>query len=209
MSTWIFRSLTAALAGLLLAGCGQAISLPFATEPTGQTQFGGRKPLKEISLAGGQIKVSAPDGYCFDRRSIRHNAQRGFAVMARCDALGVRGFFGAHDLAIATITTVPQAAGARAPTLAELAKTGGDAKVLSRQNRDGLALIRFDDGPHQVSDVSKTHWRGAFALNGQLVGLALYAPEGSDALNSSGAALLSDLTRRTRKASNLQAQLEE
>jgi len=197
-----------ALTAIALAGCGQAISLPFATEPASQDQRGTRNAPSEISLAGGQVKLVAPEGYCFDRRSIRRSAQRGFAIMARCDTLGVRGFFAAHDLALVTITTAPQTPDAAAPTLAALAKTGGDAKVLSRQSRDGLMMIRFDSGPHEMTDVSESYWRAAFTLNGQLVGLALYAPEGSAALSGAGAALLSDLTRRTRKASSVQAQLE-
>jgi hypothetical protein len=209
MSTWISRSLAVALCAGLLAGCDEATGLPFAAELSSLTESSGRSRLAEVDLAGGAVTLSAPEGYCFDKRSLKRTGGRGFAVMARCDTLGVRGFFGAHDLAIVTVTTAPRPEGVTAaPGLDALEATGGGAPVLSRQRRDGLSLIRFGDGAPPMDGVSATHWRGAFALNGQLVGVALYAPEGSDALKDSGAALLSDLTRRTRKASNTAASLD-
>lgn len=201
MFTWTFKACAFALAACALTGCNEATGLPFAAELSALSEGPDPARLSEVRLAGGTVTLSAPEGYCFDRRSTRRTGATGFAVMARCDTLGVRGFYGAHDLAIVTVTTAPQTEGSAKPGLTSLEATGGGAPVLSRETRDGLALIRFGDGAHSLDGVSATHWRGAFVLNGQLVGIALYAPEGSASLKQQGAALLSDLTRRTRKAS--------
>lgn len=201
MFTWTSKVLALVLAAGFLAGCDEATGLPFSSELNTLSEAPGRTRLSEVRLAGGAITLSAPEGYCFDRRSLRRSGPTGFALMARCDTLGVRGFYSAHDLAIVTVTTAPQAEGGATPGMKSLEATGGGAPVLSRQNRNGLALVRFGGGAQSFEGVSSTYWRGAFVLNGQLVGVALYAPEGSASLKSSGAALLTDLTRRTRKAS--------
>lgn len=208
MFTWISRATACTLTAFALAGCEEATGLPFAQELSALTEPAGREKLSEVRMARGTIIVAAPQGYCFDRRSLKRLGQRGFAVMARCDTLGVRGFFNAHDLAIITVTTAPQSPDTPALSLSALEATGNGAPVLSRENRDGLLLVRFGDGPQPFEGVSPTQWRGAFQVNGQLVGLGLYAPEGSDALTVGGASILADLTRRTRKASAAQAQLD-
>lgn len=204
MFTWISRISAAALCAVTLSGCDAATGLPFAADLTSLNETPGHSRMATVTLAGGAVVLTAPDGYCIDRRSLHRTPNAGFAVMARCDTLGVRGFFGAHDLAIITVTTAPQDPGAPAPDAEDIARSADGAKVLDRQTRDGLSLIRFGQGSHGLEGVSPVHWRGAFALNGQLVGIGLYAPEGSAVLEGDGATLLRDLTSRTRAASTRQ-----
>ena len=199
MSTWISRTLIAAVASLPLTGCDEASGLPFASEGSA-LEDSGRARVSVVKLAGGAVVVAAPDGYCIDRQSLRRYGTRGFALMARCDTVGVRGGFGSYDLAMITVTTAPLGKGAAAPTSGEVALTRGEGRVLSSTDQDGLALVRFGAGPEPLEGVSGIHWRGAFVLNDHLVALSLYAPEGSDALTDGGR-LLGDVARRTRSAS--------
>ena len=193
MSTWTSRIAAAGLLAAALSGCDAATGLPFAADLGALSEAPGRARMVTVSLAGGAVILSAPEGYCIDRRTLHRTPKAGFAVMARCDTLGVRGFFGAHDLAIITVTTAPQAPGAAAPDTEAVARSADGAEVLDRQSREG---------------VSPVHWRGAFALNGHLVGVGLYAPEGSAVLREDGARLLRDLTSRTRAASTDQTAAE-
>ncbi len=67
---------------------------------------------------------------------------------------------------------------------------------------DDLPLVRLDtSGESSVEGIAPQHWRSAFALNGQLVALALYAPDTAGNYPVAGAELLADLARRTRTAS--------
>lgn len=188
MSTWTSKSPLALIGALVLAGCVDSL----ATGP-------GRPPLTEFQMASGKVTLSTPPGYCIDKRSVRRNGGEEFAVVARCDTLGVRGSFAAHELALITVTTAPSANGK--PVVADLVNGTASPEVLDRKQSGGLVLVRFATGGDRVDGVSQTHWRGLFAINGQLVGLGLYAPEGSPALQREGAMLLSELAERIRRAS--------
>ena len=201
MFTWISRTGALLFATLPLTACDETGGLPFAADLGAIAERQGRTRLANVGLAGGDIVLSAPDGYCIDRQTLRRLGPNGFAVIARCDTMGVPGGFGGFDLAIITVTTARQQPGSSAPTPSDVARSAGSAKVLDTRSRDGLALVRFGTGGHAVEGVSDIHWRGAFALNGHLVGIGLYAPDGSDALGSGGMSLLRDLARRTRDAS--------
>jgi hypothetical protein len=199
MSTWTSRATAILLAASGLAGCDPATGLPFAAELDALSDDG-RARMAQTTLAGGDITIAAPDGYCIDRRSLRRAGQNGFVVMARCDTLGVRGFFGGYDLAVITVTAGPADSAIATPTPADVARSVGQGKVLNERNRDGVAMVRLDQGSEKFDGVSETHWRGGFVLNSHLVGLGLYAPAASGALGNGGAALLGELAERSRAA---------
>ena len=201
MFTWISR-FASVLSVLFLAGCDEATSLPFAAESGAISDGnGGRARTAMVKLAGGEILLAAPDGYCIDRRSVRFGRKAGFAIVARCDTLGVRGFFGAYDLAIITIATQPVVDSAALPTPAEVARSAGTFKVLAQSSQNDVSLVRLGGGPSRMEGVSDVHWRGAFLVNGHLLGVSLYAPENSPILRAEGAALLREMVVRTRRAS--------
>ena len=200
MSTWTCRLAILGLTALLLAGCDEATGLPFAAELEAIAEGPDRARMAEVALAGGDIVLSAPDGYCFDRRSVRRG-KTGFAVMARCDRLGVRGSYGGHDLAIVTLTAGPGTDKVQVPGAAEIARSAGGARVLDTARADGVSLALLASGPQSLDGVSQTHWRGAFVVGAHLVGVSLYAPEGGNALSRDGARLLTRLSAKSRSAS--------
>lgn len=202
MSTWICKAAWAALAALSLSACDAATGLPFVPSVgAALTEGEGRPRVARIPLAEGEVVLAAPEGYCIDKRSVKTTPRGGFAVLARCDTLGVKGSFRGYDLALITVISQPRDDGARPPNAEAVARTAGKAKVLEKRNRSGLALVRLADGPHDLDRVSRQHWRGAFSVNGHLVGVGLYAMDGSALLGSQGASLLQELARRTRAAS--------
>lgn len=192
MSTWISKPLLAALIGAALAGCDTGLP--------GTSSGSAARQMTQAELAGGQIVLSTPTGYCIDRRSVRKSPKAGFAMVARCDTLDARGFSAARELALITVTTAPRPSGT-ALTLSDLVASAAPARVLEKKTRGGLPMIRLETPAGSLGEVSPQHWRAAFTLNGQIVGLALYAPASSGAMTASeGAAVLSDLANRTRRA---------
>ena len=190
MITWTFKARILAVLGIVaLAGCDE-LELPQATGG------GGAKALTQASLARGQVKLAAPDGYCIDRRSLRAR----FALLGRCDTMGVDGFFNDRDLAIITASTLPVAAGTVSPDAAALSAQG---EVVSTEERGGLPLVRLRDANNQIEGVGDTYWRTAIVLNDQLVSFVLYAPPGSPALGRDGARLLERAILATRQATRL------
>ncbi len=173
----------------LLAGCSQS----FVASQT-------PKRITQVLLAQGDITLIAPRGYCVDERAVRSDQQNSFAVLARCDALGVRGGFPTQDLALITVTTVANPKGTQ-PNAKSLAQSANPANVVKTQSLKGRPFVLLENPDHNVNGASPRHWRSAFALNGHLVGLALYASEGSDVLATQGANLLSDLASKTIQAS--------
>ncbi|SLN62970.1 hypothetical protein TRL7639_03530 [Falsiruegeria litorea R37] len=183
---------------------GASLALTSACQPIGALSFAAtpKEQVTRASLAAGNVQLVAPFGYCVDERSVRVRATESFAMLARCDALGMRGFSASQDLAVITVTAVSTDDTSQ-PTVKGLATSAAPATVLDQQTRGGLPFVRLKGDGHEVDGASPEHWRSAFVVNGQLVGLALYANAGSPALNNKGALILSDLADKTRKASTI------
>lgn len=192
MSTWTSKGSLAALGLTVLAGC-EGGGLPFGT-PFDQTT--------RAELAGGAVTVAAPPGYCIDQQALRRAPRGDFALLARCDTLGLRGFFSGRRLALMTVATAPQkAVDAPPPSLDDVARAAAPTQVIETGMAGDLPLVRLDTPGGTVGAAAAQHWRSAFALNGQLVALALYAPGAETDDNKAGADLLADLADRTRRAS--------
>jgi len=190
MSIWTFKSRTLAVLALIaLTGCEE---LDLAQGAGGE----GAKAVTQASLARGQVRVAAPDGYCIDPRSLRTR----FALLGRCDTLGVRGFYNDRDLAIITASTLTVDAGTASPDAAALSAQG---EVIRTEERGGLPLVQLRDGDTRIDGVSDTYWRTAIVLNDQLVSFVLYAPPDSPALGRDGARLLERAILATRQATRL------
>jgi hypothetical protein len=166
-----------------------------------------QQPHDQAGFARGGIVLVPPKGFCIDSSGIRRTGSSGFAMMARCDALGVRGFFGNRSPAVITATIGPRPEGAPAPSAADLAQLAGPGNVLEQRSDLMLPLVRLQGADSALPGAAPVHWRGALVLDSYLLSVALYAPEGSDGLKDQGALLLNDLARRTLEAS-LQAPVE-
>lgn len=172
-------------AALSLAGCAE-----FATPG------GGKGGVTRFDIMEGYVRVVTPPGYCVDTRSSRP----GFVLAARCDRLGVEGRFAAQELGIVTVTAIP-ATGRTAPDATVLANLSFGDDVLENRSRDGLALVRLKPSSEAALDGAQYHWRGAFEVRDHLIGLTIYAPEGSTLAGAEGARLLADFADNIVRAS--------
>lgn len=186
---------------LLLSSCSENVLPAFATNALAATQLVG---IEQVAYAGGDVQLTAPKGYCFDSRWIRKSRNSGFALLARCDVLGISGLFGNRDLLVITATIGPAAPGAATPSLAEL-QQAVDGQVVDSRSDLTLPVVKLETDDHGVEGASPQHWRGAFAVNDHLIAVALYAREGSASLDDRGALLLNDMARRTQEASAVAA----
>jgi len=193
MSIWTFNRRLLLLAGLALAGCEQTGEFGFLASGA---QPASSNALRAVSMLDGNVVLAAPAGYCIDKGSLRS----AFALIARCDTLGSGRKAAGKPLVLITAALVPQGVDATAPKSQDLATVFEAENVLQAVDRKGVALVQTNSATG-LDGMSKQHWRGAFEVNGVLVGLALYAPEGSDAVGKSGATILTALADRTRAQS--------
>ena len=153
-------------------------------------------PLAKKSMAGGSVVVAGPEGYCIDPETAEGGRSRGFAVIASCRILtdGKRG----HEVApvIVTVTVGPRGLEKDLPSAKALAQATG-AALLDGQETDGLVLAHLAAGGDRALEGGDArHWRGAFVLNGRMVGLALYAPKDAPMADSGGAVMLDSVRAR-------------
>ncbi|MCR9126160.1 MAG: hypothetical protein NXH82_08520 [Rhodobacteraceae bacterium] len=198
MFTWISRTGVLLFAPLALAGCEGGAGLAFAPPQT-ETPAPARAGMTQAPLAGGAVQLRAPDGYCIDPQSLD---APGFALLARCDTLGAAAPRG-RDLALISVSVAPLPnAGDAAPSAEALTASAGATATLDRRARGApLTLVRLSRETPVIAGLSASFWRGAFVVNGHVVGLSLYAPPDSRALGNRGAALLSATADRTLEAS--------
>ena len=190
-----------------LAGCS---ALPesgfsFASSGAQSAEASSRNAAKtQARFAKGAVVLVAPRGHCVDAKTLRQDSEGGFALLPRCSFLQGNSLFGRNKAAVIT-ATIGKTNATTAPSTSDLARTAEGAKLLYYDDKGLLPLVRLQWHGHGAtgnSGASAEHWRGAFVLNGNLVVLALYAPEGSELLGRPGADLLEEMTRRSLQASS-------
>ncbi|NUH66728.1 hypothetical protein HTT03_15710 [Sulfitobacter sp. S0837] len=188
MITWTSKSPFAALALLTLSACegGQGFSFARNTASTST-------PLLSASLAGGAVDVVPPQGYCIDRESLK----RHFALMARCDALGLPDQASGAPKGILTLSLIEATPDQPLPTPQDVASAAGLTQVRETDSGDGLTLF-IAEGPAPTDGMSGRHWRGMAQIGGHIASVTLYGAPQSPAISDAGRALVTDLIRRTR-----------
>ena len=194
MTTWTSKSPFAALALFTLSACegGQGFSL-------GGSAGAEKPPLLQTSLAGGAVEVVPPQGYCIDRKSLK----RHFALMARCDALGLPDVVTAAPLGILTLSLVEAAPDTPLPTPQDVAKAVGLTQVVETDSRDDTTIF-VAEGPVPAEGMSGRHWRGTARLAGHVASVTLYGAPQSRAVSDEGRSLIAELIRQSRARSESQ-----
>lgn len=150
-------------------------------------------PTTNALLAGGEIQLAGPPGYCIDADSLRNGRSGGFALLASCAALGAEGP-SAGMPAVMTVTVSRPVPGQEAPTVDDLRATVAPANVLASREDGALAMVQLDEGGEAAFDGSDArYWRGAKRVGDRIIGLALYAPEGGTLAGDGGAGMLARL----------------
>jgi len=157
--------------------------------------------MTRAALAGGEVIVVPPQGYCIQKDSLKSRRDGGFALVASCERL--TGFVSGYQVppVVMTISAVERDSTAPEPSAAEVSAGLGDRQVLRRLHGDGLTVVQvMDPAPLSVESDPK-HWRGMMVINGHMVGLALYGAKGSAETGERGLTQLMWLAEQIREES--------
>ncbi|MHA6324709.1 dihydroxy-acid dehydratase [Roseivivax sp. CAU 1753] len=160
-----------------------------------------RSLVETVAVAGGDVVVAAPFGYCVDPSTLESGRNGGFVVLASCNILSGGASGASVPPALITVTVGRAERNAVRPDAATLARLA-DAPLLQMRDEDGLSLAFLGSGGDALfSGGNPRYWRGAFLQGSRLVGLAVYAPAGSGIDGEDGARLLEATFRRIREES--------
>ncbi|QIZ80684.1 hypothetical protein [Thalassovita gelatinovora] len=180
----------------LLSGC-------LAPGPQDDAGAAVKTGLHRAELAGGDVVIVPPQGYCIQQETLHSRATGGFALLASCET--ITGYVSGYDVdpMVLTITAVPRRSEAAEPDVEEIAAALGDRKVLRRLHGDGLTIVQVMATESLTTEDDPRHWRAMMVLNGKMVGLALYGPKGSAMSGEKGLTMLSWQAERLREESPL------
>lgn len=160
------------------------------------------QPLNRVLLSEGGLSITPPQGYCVDPSSAQSGA---FAVIASCRALSEGAEGASVEPVMVTVTVGPPAGPDDMPSPAAMADAV-KASVLWGLTRNGFMSVHLASGGERgMKGGDARHWRGAFLHGGRMIGLALYAPEGSPLAGDAGGALLARVRAGIKTAENKQA----
>lgn len=208
MSTWTCkvhrrirrRGLAATLALSLtgvLSGCidGHQKDGGLSRDPQ---NFAAQQVLSGASLFNGDVIIRTPPGYCVDGDSLRARGTS-FALIAACPLLQGRPD-SAADPVLITVTGQPH--DGPLPNVTAMVATMQPARAIEAIAGDELTIVHLLGGtPGPLADGDARHWRAVMLVNGHLLSLALFAPDGSPLADRAGLGLLGALADAIRKAS--------
>ena len=189
----------------LAGGAGGGVS--FASRGGGDEGFDApaRKVRARAEMVRGAVVVQGPKGYCIDAKSLTSGGvSGGFALLASCESLLGRPAERPVLPALMTVSVLPYSLKPVQPRAHEMAAALAPHRALDQINGDGLTIVHLATGGEALSPkVDPKHWRGAMVINGHMIGLAVYAPKGSDLSGKDGLDLLGKLAETLREASPL------
>ena len=185
----------ALLGAAYLPGCGETGAfgrMSLLATNTAETP----ELVTSTRLARGAITVIGPDGYCIDPTTLRKTSNGGFAAIASCNIMSGGQDGPIVEPALMTVTVSP--ATGTAPSPADLADALGTTLLQDRE-LSALAVGQMASGGESAFEGSDPrHWRGAFVIGRHLIGVTLYAPQGSPMLGPQGAAFLNTVSSAIR-----------
>lgn len=185
----IYRLIAACL---LLAGCSESGFL-FPEQS--------QKPaVEQVLLDGGGISLQAPDGYCIDPDTLGAR----FALLARCDTLGMVQKTAAMPLGVITVSLAPAQSPAPRTDMQEVAASfhpAADAvQVMGKKTVGRTVFLKLRGSQEIAEGLSNTHWRGATRMGSYTIGVAFYGGAETRLSRDEGADILTSLITRTRAA---------
>lgn len=166
------------------------------SDDTRQTRPRLPAPLSRASMAGGDIVVAGPSGYCVDPTTLQNRLGRGFALIASCHILSGGRLGDPVATMLVSVTVGPHGTADDLPTPSEIASASG-VSLLGGETSDGFVAAHLaSGGDGALPGGDDRYWRGAFLQGDRLIGLALYAPKGSALSGSTGGAMLARVKTR-------------
>lgn len=200
------RPLAAAAAALALAGCVPATT---GTGPDRAT----------LTVAGRNVTIAAPRGYCVDPAATNVSASGAFVMATDCALLGSEGVTAEGDsealgaVLTASVSASELAPGAALPELTRFLETREGRAALGRSGRpdrvkvlatrtrgDALYVLVDDRGPQPIAGVEPRFWRAFLEVDGRMAVLTVLTFEGAGVDPSSGLALIQRFADRVQAA---------
>jgi len=189
------RAALALSLAVVLAGCLGLTGAPFDVPV-----------LSEARLANGAVTLKPPAGYCIDARSLSDRPGGGFALIGSCASLTGAATGVLAEPAIITVSTSPATDGDISTDSRAFQTALGRGRILRAINRDdGLSLLHVEGGARVPPSADPRHWRGLMLVQGQLLGLALYARQDSPMTGDAGLRLMVELADAIRTDSGTAA----
>jgi hypothetical protein len=152
---------------------------------------GQSKTVELITLQPTSVKVAGPKGYCIDPKTVQQDEQGSFVLLASCHSLTGRAPKSFAPAAILTIAMAPSDTPITTDAVRELATGGSTAKIIKHHTSAQTPVFQLESGlEHPIGGAQNRHWRGAMALNDQLVAISAYVPRSSHGTAVSGKSLI-------------------
>jgi hypothetical protein len=181
-----------------------ALSFLAACDPTA---MGGAPDRATVTVAGRNVTILAPTGFCVDPASTNVSATGAFVMISDCGLLGAAPVAeGDADEPIGAVMTASISAADGPATVAEVqsfAATAQGRAVLSRSGRgdrvrilatrtrrDVLYMLIEDRGPQPIAGIEPAFWRAFLDVQGQMTVLSVLGFEGAGIGPTEGLALI-------------------
>jgi hypothetical protein len=157
--------------------------------------------LRQATLADGAVVLRPPAGYCIDARSFSDRPRAGFALIGSCASLTGEATGVFVEPAIISVSVSPAVAGQTTTDSRAFQTALGRGSIIKAVSRDDLSLLQVEGGARIPPSADQRHWRGLMEVEGQVLGLALYAATDSPMLGDQGMRLLVSLADGIRRDS--------
>lgn len=209
------RTIGAGAAFALLSGCmeGGGLQMP-------SLSFGTNKEIVELAVAGGDVTIQGPKGFCIDKRGSSDRSSGAFVLLASCAAIQ-NDPDAPRPNARALLTASVSGDGAAAPDItaqadalafyfeseegrATLARDGnGQSLEVLTTAMDGDVFIIHarDNSTDSTPALAEDHWRAIFVVNERLIAASVMEVSTRKLASEEGEALLKQFVSRIRTAS--------
>ena len=153
---------------------------------------GGQSKIVElIKLQPTSVKVAGPKGYCIDPKTVQQDEQGSFVLLASCHSLTGRAPKSFAPAAILTIAMAPSDTPITPEAVRQLATGSSTAKIIRHHASTQTPVFQLESSlEHPIGGAQNRHWRGAMAMNDQLVAISAYVPRSSHGTAVSGKSLI-------------------
>ena len=169
-----------------------------------------------IPVAGGDVIVRGPDGYCIDKRGSRLRGEAAFVLLAGCSSITGNpeaGTPGASALLTASVDKQTGEIADPSQLLALLTSSDGQATLArdgrkesivlkSSEMRNDVVMLHIEDNSENPTPgLQSDYLRGLFALNGRLITVTVVGFETRPIDGNTGLFLLNRFVASIRDAS--------
>lgn len=186
-------------AAVLLAAGALAACVPTTGGPDRAT----------LTVAGRNVTIAAPRGFCIDEAATNVSASGGFVMASDCALLGPEGVTAEGDaqplgvVLTASVSAAQLPAGGTLPELERFVATAEGRAALGRSGRpervrvlatrtrgDVLYVLVEDRGPQPIAGIEPRFWRAFLDIDGRMTVLTVLGFDGAGVDPTRGLALI-------------------